>query len=176
MGFKFKGDFMKGSLKDTKFGGPNVAKKIKKIGNLLSEGAHQRVAVGEFGAGVGRDQRDWADKNIRPIERGLSSILQKRLSEGGQQEVKNAAMAGTGAAYDKSMEGAGRTAARLGATIDPELMRTAALDRTKSVIEAGTLAAQNDRDAALNDANRFYRSGSALPGVATQQYIAGAGS
>lgn len=169
-----------GWSKNWKYGFPwesaHANKLLKGIRNAGNAAADERIAGGEFAAGVSREQRDWSDKNIRPIERGLSEVLRKRLADGGQDGVTADAMAGTGAAFDRSQEGAARSASRFGVTIDPEFSRGVGLDRTKAMIEAGTMAARDDRDAAGRDAQRFYQAGRSLPGLATQEFIAGAGS
>lgn len=169
-----------GWSKNWKYGFPwesaHANKLLKGIRNAGNAAADERIAGGEFAAGVSREQRDWSDKNIRPIERGLSEVLRKRLAAGGQDGVTADAMAGTGEAFDRSQEGAARSASRFGVNIDPEFSRSAGLDRTKYMIEAGTMAAREDRDAAGRDAQRFYQAGRSLPGLATQQFIAGAGS
>ncbi|MCL5269688.1 MAG: hypothetical protein M1457_03845 [bacterium] len=173
----YKGDFLSGSVKDFKYGHPTVRKKIRKIGQLLQESAAARVGIGEYLHGIGADQRQWADRNIRPIERGLSADIQSRLGDDGQRELMADAQQGTLDAYDRSALGAVRNAARYGVTLDdPSLDRGYQLDRTAAAIEAGDMAARTDRDNALAEAGQFYGYGAGLPADAAQTYAAGAGS
>lgn len=148
----------------------------KKLSAQSNQNMLDRIGIGEFAHGIGKDQRDWANLKIRPIEKSLSEVIRNRLSSGGQDQRIAAAQQGTMDAFDRAGEGATRNAARYGITLDPSADRGFGLDRTKASIMAGNLAGQTDRDAALQDAGRFYQNGAGLPGMATQEYIAGAGS
>lgn len=141
----------------------------------LNANADERIGVGQFAHGIGKDQRSWADLKTRPMERALSDIIRNRMT-GDQSNLVGSAQKSVFDSYDKSSGSATRNAARYGVKLDPSADRGFGLDRTKSAIQAGNLAAQADRDGALLDAQRFYRSGSGLPGMATQEYTAGGGS
>lgn len=169
----------KGGINDWFYGPPHetqvARKQLRDITNESNKNIDDRIGIGEFAAGIGRDQRNWADLKIRPIERALSTVLRNRLS-GDQSNLVADAQQSVFDSYDKSSEEAVRGASRRGVTIDPSADRGFGLDRTKSAIQVGNIAARTDRDNALNDANRFYQNGAGLPGMATQQYVAGAGS
>lgn len=157
------------------FDNPQFNKRRKKQRRILWQNANDRVGVGEWAAGVSRDQRNWADLKIRPVERALSSSIRNRIS-GDQGELISGAQQSVFDSYDKSADAAGRSAARYGVNIDPSEDPGFGLDRTRDAVAAGNLAAQVDRDNALQDARRFYQNGAELPGMATQQYVAGGGS
>lgn len=165
---------------DLAWGAPHESiqfrERTRKLSGQANENVDARVGIGEFAHGISRDQRDWADLNIRPIERSLSESIRNRIN-GDQRDITQSAQQGVLNAYDDSLGSAQRSASRYGITLDdPSLNRGFELDRTKNAIQAGTVAAQVDRDNALRDAGRFYQSGAYLPGSATQQYVAGAGS
>ncbi len=164
---------------DLAFGPPHETtvfrKFTKKLRDQSNANVRERVGIGEFAHGIGRDQRDWQDRNIRPIEGRLSESIIARL--GDQSELIADAQNNTLGAYDRSRGEADRGVGRYGVAIDdPSADREFNLERTKSAIEAGDLAAQADREQALVDASRFYGYGAGLPGTAAQEYIAGAGS
>jgi hypothetical protein len=164
---------------DLAFGMPHETRyardKLIEINSEATKNIDDRIGIGKFAAGISRDQRDWANLKTRPIERALSDVLRNRLN-GDQTSLVSGAQKSVFDAYDKSGSEAKRNAARYGVNVDPSADAGFGLDRTKTAIQVGNLAAQTDRDSALQDAQRFYQGGSGLPGVATQQYIAGAGS
>jgi hypothetical protein len=164
---------------DLAFGAPHetrqARKTLNKIRGQATANVDERIGIGEFARGISREQRDWADLKTRPIERALSDVIRNRMN-GDQTDLIGGAQRSVLDSYDRSAGSATRNAARYGITLDPSADRGFGLDRTKTSIAAGNMAAQTDRDNALQDAGQFYRNGAGLPGMATQEYIAGAGS
>lgn len=168
-----------GGINDWFYGPPHETKKARKtlaqVADASRKNIDDRIGIGEFAAGISRDQRNWSDLKIRPIERALSTVIRNRLS-GDQSALVADAQNNTLDAFDKAGEEAVRGAARRGVVLDPSEDRGFGLDKTKSAVQVGNIAAREDRDSALSDARRFYQGGAGLPGMASQQYIAGAGS
>ena len=165
---------------DFAYGAPHETKPFRSKARRLSAQANQnmddRIGIGQFASGVSQDQRNWSDLNIRPIERALSQSISNRIG-GDQTNLIQSSQQGVFDAYDNAQGSANRSASRYGVNIDdPSLARGTELDRTKNAIQSGNIISQSNRDNALRDAGQFYQSGAGLPGQATQQYIAGAGS
>lgn len=168
-----------GGINDWFYGPPHETREarsqLKTITNESNKNIDDRIGIGEFATGISRDQRNWADLKIRPMERALSDVLRNRL-RGDQSGLVGSAQRSVIDSFDKSGAEATRSAARRGVIVDPSSDRGFGLGRTAAAIQVGNLAARSDRDNALRDAERFYQNGAGLPGMATQQYIAGAGS
>jgi hypothetical protein len=141
----------------------------KKAGNQAVESANRaqdiREETGDFVGGIARDQRDFYDENIVPLDDRLSSDVMGGLNPD-YASLRSNARNEVAKSYRKASQALKRRLAKYGQAMTPQDQRALDFQRDKSEVYVANKTADAARDEGIDRATQYYGMGSDLPGVA----------
>ena len=141
--------------------------------NLAKRAQDIRGRSAGFIGGISRDQRNFYDNSVVPVENQTADDVQAGLNPD-YATIRSNASKDVAKSFAKAKDNMLRRAARYGQQLSPSEERIIQHNQDKAEVDTRNRAADAARDDGVARANQFYAGGMHLPGVAAGGSAAGA--